>query len=70
METQQWAIESIDMVLGVVGGFQGLVWGLMTLVIGGYQSFKYENSIIRSLYATAPTNYDPWADVENEENLR
>ena len=58
------------MVLGVVGGFQGLVWGLLSLIFGGYQSFKYENSMIRSLYPTVPANYDPWADVESEENLR
>lgn len=48
-----WSIASLDIVLGLVGGFAGLCWGLLLLVLGSYEAFKYENSLISSIFPTS-----------------
>ena len=53
-DTETWAINSLDKVLGLVGGLSGIVWGFLSLVLGGYESFKLENSLIGSVYPTCP----------------
>ena len=59
---QQWSINSLDIVLGLVGGLAGIVWGLMALVFGPYEAFKLENSMISAVYPTAP---DMHSDISN-----
>ena len=51
---ETWAVESIDIVLGLVGGFSGILWSLLAMLFGGYETFKLENSLIGSIYPTAP----------------
>ena len=50
----EWSVTTIDAVLGTVGGFVGLIWGALALVLGGYESFKLENSLIGAVYPTSP----------------
>ena len=50
----QWNVDSLDIVLGLVGGLSGIVWGTLFLVFGGYESFKFENSLIGGIYPTSP----------------
>ena len=50
--TEEWAIESIDIVLGIVGGFFGLVWSLLAFLLGGYEAFRSEHTLIGDLYKT------------------
>ena len=47
-------MQSLDTVLGVVGGFVGLIWSSLNLVLGGYEAFKLENSLIGAIYPTSP----------------
>jgi len=54
--TQEWAIESIDIVLGLVGGFSGILWSVLAMLFGGYETFKLENSLIGAVYPTAPSS--------------
>ena len=42
----------------MVGGLSGIIWGSLMLVFGGYESFKFENSLISAVYPTAPSQ-DP-----------
>lgn len=49
-----WQVQSLDSVLGVVGGFVGLIWSTLNLVLGGYEAFKLENSLIGAIYPTSP----------------
>lgn len=49
-----WSINSLDLVLGVIGGLSGIVWATLAMVFGGYESFKYQNSLIGAVYPTAP----------------
>ena len=50
-----WSINSLDLVLGVIGGLSGLIWSLLAMVFGGYESFKYQNSLISAVYPTGPS---------------
>ena len=40
------------MVLGVVGGFAGLLWSLLAFSLGEYERFSFQNTLIRDLYPT------------------
>ena len=40
--------------LGLVGGLAGIVWAVMAILFGGYESFSFENSLIGSIYPTSP----------------
>ena len=64
VNNQQWAINSLDLVLGLVGGLSGIMWSILALVFGGYESFKLYNSLIGSVYPTTPSDDDaPSADA-------
>ena len=56
--TEDWVIDSLDVVLGLVGGFTGLLWAALSILLGGYETFKLENSLIGAVYPTSPTNDD------------
>ena len=51
---EEWVIQSLDIVLGLVGGFTGLLWSATAMILGGYETFKFESSLIGALYKTAP----------------
>ena len=51
-----WSRDSLDVVLGVVSGFTGLLWTALSIILGGYETFKLENSIIGAVYPTSPTD--------------
>ena len=36
----EWTVKSLDLVLGLIGGFVGLIWDSLGFVFGGYESFK------------------------------
>ena len=64
-----WAVESIDLVLGLVGGFSGILWSMLAMLFGGYETFKLENSLIGSVYPTSPGGGDDktsGTDIEGE----
>ena len=52
----EFSVNSLDIVLGLVGGLSGIVWGTLFLVFGNYESFKFENSLIGAVYPTAPSD--------------
>ena len=54
----EWSVESLDIVLGLVGGFSGIVWSALGYLLMGYQNFKYENSLIGSIFPTSPGGSD------------
>ena len=61
-----WAIKSLDLALGVVGGISAITWGTLALMFDGYESFKYTNSLISAVYPTSPLNHDDGSDLETE----
>ena len=52
--TSRWSINSLDIVLGLVGGLAGLVWGTLSLVFGSYEAYRLQNSLIGSIYPMVP----------------
>ena len=49
--------------LGLVGGFTGLLWTALAVLLGGYETFKLENSLIGAVYPTSPVD-----DDDNDDN--
>lgn len=45
-----YTIYSLDQALAVIGGYAGIIWQIINFLIGGYQDFKFEMSLMRSLY--------------------
>ena len=41
INNEKVVIESADVVLGLIGGFYGLIWDLMGGLTGGYLQFKF-----------------------------
>lgn len=48
------AVQSLDIVLGLVGGLSSILWGTLYLVFGGYEQFKLQNSLIGHVYPVSP----------------
>ena len=36
-----WTLTSLDLYLGLVGGFTSIIWTLFTILIGPYEDFKF-----------------------------
>ena len=53
-----WSVESLDLALATVGGLSGMVWAALAMVLGGYETFKFENSLISMIYPTSPQHLD------------
>ena len=47
-----WSVNSLDIVLGLIGGFVGLIWDLLGYSLGGYESFKFSTALISEIYTT------------------
>ena len=45
-------MSSIDILLGLIGGFVGLIWDLLGYTLGGYESFKFSTALISEIYST------------------
>ena len=41
-----------------MGGYASIVWGLLTILLGGYEEFKLYNSLIGQVYPTMRSTYD------------
>ena len=55
----QIAVKSLDIVLGLVGGLSGIIWGFLSLCLDSYSSFALQTTMVKSLYtATAPKSDD------------
>ena len=64
---QTWAYESLDLVLGLVGGLAGVVWSVLSYLLGDYEQFKYQNSLIGKIYPTSPKVKDEEDDDEGNK---
>ena len=47
-----WSLVSFDLIVGVIGGFTGLIWEILNYILGGYESFKFNKSVIEEIYTT------------------
>ena len=65
--SEQWVLRALDNTLAAIGGYTGLVWMIVHLVIGNYTSFKLSSSMVKTLYQyqEKPNN----ASAVSEEEL-
>ena len=56
-------MQSLDIVLGLVGGLSGIIWSVLALILGTYETFKLENSLIGAVFPTSP---DMDQDLEHD----
>lgn len=49
-----WSINSLDLVFSLVGGFTTIIWALLAIIIAPYEDFKFNASLIGSIYPTSP----------------
>jgi hypothetical protein len=74
-QTAQWSIVSFDLTLGVIGGFTGLIWEMLTYLLGGYESFKFNKSVIEEIYTTTDRSrmrqgHEPESMEQAQSDLR
>ena len=48
--SEEYVIYSFDMSLAFIGGYTAIAWQVVGILIGAYQSFSYELTMIASLY--------------------
>ena len=48
----EWSVNSVDILLGLIGGFIGLIWDLLDLSFRPYESFKFGTALISEIYTT------------------
>lgn len=65
--TEVWSISSLDIVLGLVGGLSGIVWAFLAILLGSYETFKFENSLIGAIYPTSPQEMPATNDDADNE---
>ena len=63
----EWSIQSIDIILGLVGGVSGIIWAALGLIIGPYEDFKFNNSVIGMIYPTAPMPDESEPPIDNRK---
>jgi len=49
-----WSVNSLDLILGLVGGITAIIWSFLGIIIGPYEDFKFQNSVAGSIYPTSP----------------
>ena len=62
-----WSIYSLDLVLGLVGGFTSIIWSFLGLIIAPYEDFRFNNSLIGSIYPTSPQRDEDEPPIENRQ---
>ena len=67
-----WSIVSLDLILGLVGGFTSIIWGTLAMVLAPYEDFKFNSSLAGSMYPTSPQPdaEEPPVDSRNEAKAR
>ena len=52
--SQTMTVESLDVVIGQIGGYTTLLWIVINFIFSGYENFKFTNSLISKVYACTP----------------
>ena len=49
-----WSIQSIDLIFGLVGGFVSLIWMGSGWMISSFETFKFQATLVGSIFPTSP----------------
>ena len=58
MQTIEYDILTLDIVLGIIGGLSGLIWQFSGLFMSDYEDFKKNMSILKSFYTIDKNTMD------------
>jgi len=64
----KWNVKSLDLYLASLGGLLAIVWASLTVVLGGYETFKFQNSLISRIYPTSPQDLDKGHDGDENDD--
>jgi len=48
--TEYYTAFAFDNIMAQVGGFSAFLWMILGIMIGSYQMYRYQNSVIKKLY--------------------
>ena len=51
-EHLEYRLDAFDQILGVIGGFAGLIWMTFSAVFGGYEEFKLKTDLLSKFFTT------------------
>ena len=64
------SIQSLDLVLGLVGGLVGIIWTALALLVGPYEEFKFQTSLVGSIYPVSPQKDKDEPPVANRDEAK
>ena len=64
-----WSIQSLDLILGLVGGISSIIWSIFGMAISPYEAFKFQASLIGSIYPTSPQPDDDGQDEDGFDEI-
>jgi len=71
MGKREYTIMTLDVVLGIIGGLSGLVWQGFGLIMGGYEEFKKDVSLLKSFYTIDKRTYnEDWEPEERNDHSK
>ena len=61
---QEDAVDSLETIVAMVGGYIAILWSVLSYCIGDYQSFKYQNSVIGTVYDATSNVNEPAENID------
>lgn len=52
------SVDSLDLILGLIGGYTAILWGVSGFFLANYEGFKRDNSLVGAVYSAAPDTKD------------
>ena len=46
----EYVYYTVDGAMAIVGGYSAIVWGLLSMMLSGYEDFKHQNFLAKELY--------------------
>ena len=65
--TTQWSVDSIDLILGFIGGMSEVIWTILAGAMTSYLNFNFESGMIRNFYGISRMH--PGSDTPNSNEL-
>jgi hypothetical protein len=72
--SEEVKIDTFDMLIGDVGGFYALMWGLLAWLMADFEEFKKMSGVLGDFYSTEdPTDINAWrkcADTSDNKKIQ
>jgi hypothetical protein len=70
--SEEVKIDTFDLLVGDVGGFYALMWGLLAYLMSDFEEFKKMSGVLGDFYSTEdPTDISSWKkDADTTDNKK